>query len=327
MSSKARPAGTGRIDVHHHAILPAIAQLMRDQGAPFVLPWSLPETNAVMEASGMEFAFISNAIPPDFFSSAPVAARFYRRANEAVAQFVAERPAQFGFLAAVPMPYVDEALDELDYVYSQLRADGILLVPHAGTAYLGDPGYEPLFAELNRRKSVVLVHPMALPGTDSMSHPRVALADFLLDTTRGAINLILSETLDRYPDITFILAHAGGFLPYAAMRVELLGSELFGVDRHRVAEYLQRFYYDTALAGAATLPSLFAAVDPHRIVFGSDWCAAPKIAVETAVAALDGYQGDNFARHRACVDRGNALRLFPEVAHRLASPALAGTHS
>lgn len=308
----------GRIDVHHHAILPAIATLMREHGAPFVLPWSLSETNVVMADNRIEFALISNAIPPDFFASAQAAVPFYRRANEAVAEFAAERPARFGLIAAVPMPHVDEALDELSYAYTHLRADGILLVPHAGTAYLGDPSYEPLFEELNRRKAVVLVHPMALPGTVSMSNPHVALADFLLDTTRGAISLIMSGALDRYTGISFVLAHAGGFLPYAAMRVELLGSEFFGIDRRRVADYLKRFYYDTALAGPSTLPSLFAAVDPTQVVFGSDWCAAPKTAVATASAALDRYQGDGFSRYRAGVERDNALRLFPELARRLA---------
>lgn len=121
---------------------------------------------------------------------------------------------------------------------------------------------------------MVLVHPMTLPGGPVGAAPPV-LADFLLDTTRGAVGLIRSGALDRYPDISFILAHGGGFLPYAASRIEVLGQAFYGIEPARVRAALRRFYYDTALVGESALPSLLAVVNPERILFGTDWCAAP----------------------------------------------------
>ncbi len=309
-----------RIDVHHHAIVPKVKQLMRERGAPFTIPWSLEETWSVMGTAGIEFALAANAIPSEIFDDAAQAARFNRRANEAVAELVAEHPTRFGLLAALPMPHVEAALEELRYCLDELHADGVVLVAHAGENYLGDPLYDPLLAELQRRRTVVLVHPMSLPGTARTSAPPV-LADFLLDTTRAAINLITSGALDRYPDITFILAHGGGFLPYAASRVEMLSYAFHGLDRRRFTEALGRFYYDVALTAPSGLPSLLATVPHDRILFGSDWSAAPAAIVAEGVAALEAAYAGLPEPTRRRIDRDSALGLFPSVARRLEGAA------
>jgi predicted TIM-barrel fold metal-dependent hydrolase len=309
-----------RIDVHHHAILPRIAELMRQVGAPFKIPWTMESTERLLDECRIEHALISNPIPGDFFTAADTAARFNREANEAVAEFSAEHPGRFGLLAALPMPHVDAALAELAHAYDVLHADGVVLIPHSGGAYLGDPLYEPLLEELDRRAAVVLVHPMALPGTTAVNVPYV-LADFLLDTTRGGLSLILSGALDRYPRIRWVLSHGGGFLPYAIDRVSWLGPGFFGYDRQRITDGLGRLYYDTALTGPNSLPSLLAAVPAERIVFGSDWCAAPAEAVTASLRGLDAAPLN--AAQRRLIDRDNALRLFPRFSRLVAADSRA----
>jgi 6-methylsalicylate decarboxylase len=312
-----------RIDVHHHAILPKIAQLMAERGAPFTLPWSLAETWDVMGTNDIDFALVSNPIPGGFFADGAQAARFNRSANEAVAEFVAEHPDRFALLAAVPMPYVDEALAEVRHAYDVLGADGVVLIPHAGGAYIGDALYDPLLAELDHREAVVLVHPMTLPGGPAADVPPV-LADFLLDTTRGAVNLILRGVLERYPRITFILSHGGGFLPYAASRVQALGSAFYGLDPGRVAQALGCLYFDLALTAPSGLPSLLAAVPTSQILFGTDWCAAPAAVVNEGVRGLDAQVSSLAASDRDAINRGNALRLFPRLAAPLAATSARG---
>jgi len=305
----------GRIDVHHHAILPEIARLMERAGAPFVIPWSEEVAVRVMADNDVDYAFISNAVPGSFFDDGRQSADFHRAVNDVVAEYVSERRDRLGLITAVPMPHVDEALEEVAYSFDKLGADGVLLVPHCGEEYLGDPLFEPLLQELNRRAAVVLVHPMPLYGSSLPQLPAV-LADFLLDTTRGALNLILSGALDRYPDIQFVLSHGGGFLPYAATRADLLATAFMGEEAGLVARNLRRFWYDTALTGASALPSLFSTVGPERVLFGTDWCAAPESAVRTVVGALEAHlEGAD----REMVDRGNALRLFPHLAQRNAA--------
>ncbi|KIA65453.1 amidohydrolase family protein [Nocardia vulneris] len=297
----------GRIDVHHHAIVPRVAALMRRMGAPFKIPWTLAETFEVLAEQRIDYAVISNPIPVEYLPDAATAKFFCREANEAVAEFAAAHPGRFGLLAALPIPHIDAALAEIEYARETLGADGFVLIPHSGSDYLGDALFEPVLAELDRRGAVVLVHPMMPPDSAGSSVPAV-LADFLLDTTRGAIGLVLSEALDRYPNISFVLAHAGGFLPYAAFRVEALAHGFFGADPVRIREQLGRFYYDTALAGPSALPGLFATVPPDRILFGTDWCAAPHAAVTAAGRALE----EQYARLPGAAAAGErtARRLF-----------------
>ncbi|MEV6846613.1 amidohydrolase family protein [Actinoplanes sp. NPDC051411] len=301
----------GRIDVHQHAITPDIARMLRSVNAPFVLPWSLEETWDVFAANGIGFGYLSNPVPGGFFADERQAAGFVTAVNESVAALREAHPRRFGLLAAVPMPYVDAALEEVRYAYDTLRADGIVLIAQSAGDYLGAEPYRPLLEELDRRAAVVLVHPMMLPGRP-VAAPPIVLADFLLDTTRAAVNLVLTRTLDRYPRIRWILAHAGGFLPYAASRVRLLGEQFFDVDPAVFDDYLGRFYYDTALSAPSALPSLLAAVPPTQVLFGTDWSAAPARPVAACTAALDAGLAAAGV-DAALIDRDNAARLFARV--------------
>ena len=152
--------------------------MMRDVNIPFVLSWSLPETWDVFAENGIGFGMLSNPIPGGIFGSARQADSFVTAVNESTAELRDEYPGSFGFLAAVPMPYLDQSLNQLSYAFDTLHADGVVLIPQSGGNYLGTAAYEPLLDELDRRAAVVLVHPLMLPGGHHTEPPSV-LADFL----------------------------------------------------------------------------------------------------------------------------------------------------
>ncbi|RSS47072.1 amidohydrolase [Streptomyces sp. WAC07061] len=153
------------------------------------------------------------------------------------------------------------------------------------------------------------------PGPPGVTVPGVPnfLCDFLLDTTRAAANMIRNRTLDRFPHLSVILPHGGGFLPHIATRLEAFaGSFDPPVDPAVVRDHLHRFYYDTAgpMSPAGTL---LATVDPSRILFGSDWPACPAdMVTDVAVPALASDPALTPALRRA-VNRENALRLMPRL--------------
>jgi hypothetical protein len=103
-----------------------------------------------------------------------------------------------------------------------LHADGVVLLGSTDGYFLGDPRFDALMHELDRRKAVVFVHPN-LHKTSMELHLSAPgfLVEFVCDTTRAATNLILTGTLEKYPRIRWILAHAGGFLPFIAWRLSL----------------------------------------------------------------------------------------------------------
>ena len=173
-------------------------------------------------------------------------------------------------------------------------------------------------AELDRRAATVFLHPNLHPTT-----PQIGLKipnfmiEFLCDTTRAATNLILSGTVARYPNIRWILAHAGGFLPFIAWRVAL--ADNFPQYREAAPEgvltYLRRFYYDTALSPSPfAMAALSALVEPSQILFGSDFPFAPAPLIEAEVASLAGLTIFDAATQTG-IGRDHALALFPQFAH------------
>jgi predicted TIM-barrel fold metal-dependent hydrolase len=82
-----------------------------------------------------------------------------RRINEYTADLVAKRPDRFGHFATLPLADIDGAVAEADYALGTLHADGVVLMASYAGRYLGDPAFEPLWAELDRRHAVVFEHP------------------------------------------------------------------------------------------------------------------------------------------------------------------------
>jgi predicted TIM-barrel fold metal-dependent hydrolase len=135
--------------------------------------------------------------------------------------------------------------------------------------------------------------------------------DFLLDTTRAAYLLVRNGIRTRYPNIRFILSHAGGFVPYAAHRMALAITLDTGRSPLDSLDDFAGFYFDTALSSSpAALPSLLAFARPGHVIYGSDWPFAPVAAGQYFAAGLEA--GVDHATLDA-INRTNALALFPRL--------------
>jgi predicted TIM-barrel fold metal-dependent hydrolase len=276
-----------------------------------------------MDRNGVQAALLSVSAPGVHFGDDAAARRLARACNEYSAEVVRDHPARFGAFASLPLPDVDGALAELAYVYDELGVDGIVLQSsHSDGSYLGDPRFEPVLDELDRRRAVVFVHP-AIPRTAAAIPIDIPVfgMEFTFDTTRAAFNLAYTGALERHPDIEWILAHAGGTVPYLVDRFGLLWAmdpELAERAPQGALAYLSRLHYDTALsANRHAFASLGELVGWDRVLFGSDYPFAPEIVTSLSVMSLDGDTRFD-ARERAAILEGNAARLFPALARRLA---------
>ena len=312
-----------RIDVHHHIIPDAYAAALDDAGFAKVAgverpPWSDALALEVMDKHGIEVAVSSVSAPGVHFGDDAKARALARRCNEAAAELARKHTGRFGGFAVLPLPDVDGALRELEHALDVLELDGVvLLASQSDGRYLGDPAFEELLAELDRRQAVAFIHP-AIPT--SVEHIPVDIPvfamEFTFDTTRAAFNLAYTGALERYPNIRFILSHAGGTVPYLAWRFGLLwlrDPALVERAPKGGVHYLSQLYYDTALsANPHALRSLLELVGPDRILFGSDFPFAPEPITGVTVAGVLAFDGfDEAARER--VERTNALDLFPRI--------------
>lgn len=313
MTSLAPNRAQRRIDTHHHIVPPVYRQWLLDQGLDAggraIPEWSASGSLELMERNGTATAILSVSTPGVHLGDDEVARRLARAVNTFAAEVVASAPDRFGFYATLTLPDLEGAIAEARFALDELHADGVVLLSNVRGTYLGDPAWDPLMAELNRRGTVLFEHPSAPPGPTIPGIPAYA-ADFLLDTARSAINLARQGCLERYPDLRIVLSHGGGFLPYAAERIA--GHCASDGTIQSGMELLRRFHYDTALCGPSALPSLLAFADPQRITFGSDWPFAPADATVPLAAALDAFPMEAAVRQQLA--RGNAECLFPRLA-------------
>ncbi|MFG2222471.1 amidohydrolase family protein [Streptomyces sp. NPDC048644] len=309
-----------RIDVHQHLVPPVWAAALEarglDSGGWAVPAWSAAGALAMMDEQGIAAGVLSVTSPGVHLGGEDAEARALARAvNEYGAEMAKDHPGRIGSFASVPLPDVDGALEEAAYALDTLGADGVVLMSNARGRYLGDPDFEPLWAELDRREAVVFVHPaqppMALlPGTPA------PLVDYVFDTTRTALNMLLNGVLSRHPKVRVILSHGGGFLPYAAYRFAGLTSTVTDTGRTAddVIRDLKRFHFDTALAaGPSALPALLAFAEPGHVLYGSDWPFAPQEAGSYYNHFLETYP-DFTPGQAEAINRGSAETLFPRLA-------------
>jgi len=257
-----------------------------------------------MEKIGIETSIVSISAPGVYFGNEYYAIDLSRQCNEFSAQIIDKFPNKFGSFAVLPLPNIEASINEVKYALDILKLDGVGLLSNINDMYLGDPVFDPIFSELNRRKSVVFVHPNTSPTSPKTKVPQ-AIMEFMFNTTRAIANLIYNRRLKKYSDIKFIFPHAGGTAPYLAWRISM--------GEKRILKSLKNLYYDVALTSVPfALRSLQELVDPSHILFGSDFPFFPEPLITTMIERLENYDGFEIEEKRA-IERDNALSLFPRL--------------
>jgi predicted TIM-barrel fold metal-dependent hydrolase len=306
-------AAPHRIDVHHHVTPPSLKteKMRAGAGGGPTYAWTLEKTLEDMEKGDVRGVVISMPYPIDIWPNPKDTRGITREWNDYAAGLVRDHPGRFGQFTMLPILDIEGSLCEIEYSYDVLKADGINLMTSIGDKWLGDPYYDPIFAELDRRKAVVYTHP-AVPNCTAGVLPEIrdAVIEFGTDTTRAITRLMFSGAAHRYPNIRWIWSHAGGTAPFLTERLVRFAQNENGM-KERVPEgvltYLKRFYYDTAQAAHPwALASLMRLVAITQVVFGTDfpW----RTAAETARQLKEyGFSADELR----AIDNGNIERLLP----------------
>jgi predicted TIM-barrel fold metal-dependent hydrolase len=312
-----------RIDAHQHVTPDVYRSALESIGikGSGERPW--PESSPAvlieaMDRTGLAAALISVASPGAYFGDIAFTRRLVRAINEDLARVIAEHPRRFAAVALVSLPNVDAALADLSHALDVLRLDGVLLLTHTGDRYLGHPDDAPLYAELDHRQAVVVVHPKrpAATGWAQFSFPD-GYSELAFETYRAIANLYWNGMFARFPNIRWVMPHAGGVTPFLTFRFS--GMDDIAAVHERspdgVAATLKQLYYDIAQAThPAPLAALMQVADPSRILFGTDFPFARNAGViEQSIRAVEAFDGFDAALRRK-VERDNALALFPRLA-------------
>jgi len=316
------------IDVHNHFAAPAFNEFNRKfHGATAPLPWNLSTTLTEMDEAGTELAILSG-FTPSVGGTAMDRAQLARDTNEFGAQLVRDYPDRFGLFASLPLPDVDASVQEAVFAFDVLGAIGLTVYTDAGEHYLGDALFDELYAELDRRRAVIFVHPHT-PVCCARLVPNVpdTIIEYGTATSRTIASLVFSGMTRRFPQIRWIFSHGGGTMPFLIERflggaeVEIepgivtrgqTGSPLGQPPGSALAE-LRKLYYDTAqISNPVALRALKSVVGVSQILYGTDtWFRTQR---ETTRGIFDSNVFNEPELHR--VMRENALELMPALAER-----------
>ena len=307
------------VDVHHHVVPASYRSAISAAtdgtvgGVP-IPDWDEASMLDWLDRLGIARVIVSISAPavaPVDPAQRPAVAR---ACNDEMADLVRRNPDIVGAFATLPMPDVTASLAELRRVMDELPFDGVSLLTNYDGIYLGDETFTPLLGELNRRGSVVHVHPnLPPPSPDMRLHLPAPVLEFTFDTTRMLAELIATETLQNYPGISMIVSHLGGTLPWVASRLSMLDafpSRLgSGKTREPVRDQLRRIYYDVALSSTpATLRFAAEVVGVDRLLYGSDVpFAPPQFVTDNTTTLVRGVDGLDLAAR--CTSNARSLGL------------------
>ncbi len=273
------------IDVHAHYYPPVLKAL----GAPGPMnAWSLQRHLEEMDAAGVTRSLFS-LTTPGIVATGDQGRRLTRESNEYAAKVSGDQHGKVGFFTYVQLEDLDAALKEIEYGFDVLKAQGVGLFTSYGNRWLGDPYFDPVFAELDRRKAVVYVHPTG-PACCSRLIPGVfdTLVEYGTDTTRSIVSYVYRGAARRFPNVRMIWSHSGGTMPFLIERFDF-------ADRSEAAKKeapegfraaASKFFYEVAQASNPTATAALRSVVPvDHIVFGTDYPFRTPLEHVTALKA------------------------------------------
>jgi aminocarboxymuconate-semialdehyde decarboxylase len=295
-----RPARTGLVDVHTHAIddaLPDLRQAYPHDRWPWVerisetdarlmfggVPyrridhrcWS-PEARLVdMDREGVAVQVLS-PIPVTFCyqASAAGAAELASAQNEFFARIVHQHPTRFAALGAVALQDPDRAVDEMRRCMRHRGFLGVEIGTQVDGTELADPTLDRFFAVAHELGALVLVHP-----SDQDLSPRATGlglgfgAGMPIETALAAAALIAGGALSRRPEVRICLAHGGGALPAMIGRLDT-GAVIDGMPADSPdlpSRLARRLWCDSLTYNRGALDAAVQVFGRDHVVLGSDY--------------------------------------------------------
>ncbi len=229
---------------------------------------------ALMDSAGIRLQVLSATPASPHLENRADALALARRSNDEYAALVRLHPDRFRAFAALPLPHVDTALEELQRALSLDGMLGVAITTSILGRSIADPMFEPVYAELDRRGSVLYVHPAGCGAHSPMiqQHRLTWAVGAPMEDTVAVMHLLIAAIPQRYPHLKIIAGHLGGALPMLMQRLDHTASYETPEVLERPSVAAKRLWYDTV--GHDHVPALRAAVESFgadRLLLGTDF--------------------------------------------------------
>lgn len=266
---------------------------------------------SAMDAAGIDMQCLTMTVPGVHSERPSIGVRLAQVVNDGFAQIVADHPDRFTALAALPLQDAQAAVAELERAVTQGNLNGGTLFTHFNGVQLDDPSLWPLYEKACALDVPLFVHPIVPAHIGAMRDYRiVAIEGFLFETSVAVSRMIFSGLLERYPNLTLILAHMGGTLPFLAERMDH-GFEVYPECREKLSappsHTLRNMYMDTFPHAPKAIEFAINFAGADKLLMGSDY---PHQIGDLPGAVSTIQDLDVSAEDKALILGGNAKRVL-----------------
>jgi len=237
-------------------------------------PSSIPTRLEQMDDAGVQLQVLSPAASPPYAEKEADAVAAARLINDAYAELAQKYPGRFAAVVSLPLPHIDASLREMERGLDQLGMLGVSMCCSCFDRSTAEAAFEPLYAEMNRRRTVLNYHPIQ----NGICSPFINDYKFTvsvgasLEDTAIVLHLIARRMYERYPHITYVVPHLGGMISMQLNRLDNQAPRNYPDLPERPSVTARRFYYDTVGHGShAALLCAWKGFGADRLVAGSDY--------------------------------------------------------
>jgi len=230
---------------------------------------------SVLDEAGVDMQVLTFTSPGVQVHPPERSVAYARSVNDALATIVRERGSRFAALATLPLNEPAASVAELERAMTDLGLRGAMLFSNVNGVALSDQRFWPLYERAEELGAVLYIHPTHPVGVEAMTeYWLMPLVGFTFDTTLAAAGLVFGGVVERFPGLTWVLAHLGGAIPYLAERLDR-GYRAFEECRANItrppSEYLKKFYYDTVNFDVNALRFAINFAGADHLLAGSDY--------------------------------------------------------
>ncbi|MCG6875083.1 MAG: amidohydrolase family protein [Betaproteobacteria bacterium] len=326
----------GPVDVHAHWYPKRFLDLLAEKGPAHGLEWreiddkgpqfkvgylttgplgprfvDLDARLAAMDEQGVKVHALSLSQPMVYWAGRELGERLAATFNEELARAHERAPRRLVGLAALPMHEPDLAVKEVERAAKLPGVRGFYMSTRVNDRELSEPAFFPVYERIEALGLPIFLHPVFVIANERLQkHYLTNLLGNPFESAIAAAHLIFGGVLDRYPQLTVVLPHAGGAFPWLVGRLSRgweKRADLKSTSRQSPVEYLRRFYYDTVGYSDDVLDYLVRVIGADRVLMGSDYCFP--IAYERPVEIVTAHSKlDEAAKH--AITEVNAARLL-----------------
>jgi len=227
-----------------------------------------------MADAEVELQVLSPAASPPYAEKEADAVAAARLINDAYADLAQKYPGRFNAVVSLPLPHIDASLREIERGLDQLGMLGVSMTCSCFDRSTAEAEFEPLYQEMNRRRTVLNYHPIQ----NGICSPMINDYGFTvsvgasLEDAAIVLHLIARRIPERFRNIKYVVPHLGGIIPMLLQRLDNQAPQKHPNLPERPSITARRFYYDIVGHGShAAVLCAWKAFGADHLVAGSDY--------------------------------------------------------